>query len=399
MIPGRLLLRAIRRLILTLGIVKMESLDVLIIGGGLLGWSAAYELVRAGISATVVDRADEGQATAAGAGIIAPGTSVNSPDAFFPLGQAAVAHYPKLLAQLAEDGETTTGYETVGALFIAGNTEEAAFLPAAFDSMRKRRDEGMANIGDLRMIEIAEARQLFPPLADLPGAIHVPGAARVNGRLLRDSLRRAAEKRGAKYLQGDAMPVAENGRVTKVDVSGTSLPVGAVIIAGGAWSNTLGDQIGVRLPVYPQRGQIAHLEFPDIDTSRWPIVIGYHSHYLLTFPEHRVVAGATREQDSGYEVRLTAGGVHEVLSEALRVAPGLATARIVELRIGLRPFSPDKLPIIGRAPGLDNVYLATGHGPAGLQLGPVSSAAVVDLIRGEPPRVDLAAFGAERFGD
>ncbi|MFL5761955.1 MAG: NAD(P)/FAD-dependent oxidoreductase [Thermomicrobiales bacterium] len=375
----------------------MIASDVFVIGGGLLGWSAAYELARTGLSAMVVDRADEGQATAAGAGIIAPGTSLNSPEPFFPLAQAAVAHYSTLLAQLAEDGETTTGYDTVGALFIAANADEAAQLPSALAAMRQRRAGGMANLGDLQMIDIAQAKQLFPPLADLPGAIHVPEAARVNGRLLRDALRRAAERRGARFMPGNALPTVENGHVTTVEVDGTSFPAGAVIIAGGAWSNTLGERIGVRLPVYPQRGQIAHLEFPDVDTSRWPIVVGSHSHYLLTFPAHRVVAGATREHDSGYEVRLTAGGVHEVLSEALRVAPGLAPARIVEFRIGLRPFSPDKLPIVGRAPGLDNVYLATGHGPSGLQLGPVSAATVVDVIRGEPPRVDLAPFGAGRF--
>ncbi len=382
----------------TLGIEHMDAPDVLVIGGGLLGWSAAYELVRAGLSATVVDRADEGQATAAGAGIIAPGTSVSSPEAFFPLAKAAVEHYPNLLAQLAEDGETDTGYATVGALFVAGTAEDATQLPETLAGMKQRRDGGMANIGDVQIIDIAEAKKRFPPLADLPGVIYVPEAARVNGRLLRDSLRRAAERRGVTFIQGNANPTVEQGRVTKVEVDGQTLTPGAVIIAGGAWSNKLGERIGVSLPVYPQRGQIAHLEFPDIDTSRWPIVVGYHSHYLLTFPEHRVVAGATREHDAGYEVRLTAGGIHEVLSEALRIAPGLAPARIVEIRIGLRPFSPDNLPIIGRAPGLDNVYLATGHGPSGLQLGPVSSAAVVDLIRGETPRVDLTPFSAERFG-
>jgi D-amino-acid dehydrogenase len=376
----------------------MEAPEVVVIGGGVLGWSAAYELARAGIPATVVDRGDVGQATAAGAGIIAPGTSFKAPDTSFSLAKAAVAHYPKLLAALAEDGETETGYETVGALFIATNDEEAARLPAALAIMRERRDSGMANIGDVRMIDSAEARKRFPPLAYLPGAIHVPEASRVNGRMLRDSLRRAAERRGVKFVTGNAVPVVEKGRVTKVEVDGTSLPAGAVIIAGGAWSNALGDRLGVRLPVFPQRGQIAHLEIADADTSRWPIVVGYHSHYLLTFPQHRAVAGATREPDSGYDVRLTAGGVHEVLSEALRVAPGLATATVHEIRIGLRPFSPDQLPIIGRAPGLGNVYLATGHGPSGLQLGPVSAAAVVDLIQGKSPRVDLEAFGAGRFG-
>jgi D-amino-acid dehydrogenase len=379
------------------GIEDMHAADVVVIGGGVLGWSAAYELARAGLPTTLIDRGDEGQATAAGAGIIAPGTSFRAPDTSYALAKAAVAHYPKLLAALAEDGETNTGYEVPGALFIAANEEEAARLPATLAAMRERHERGMANLGDVQLIDGGEARRLFPPLAEFPAVIHVPEAARVNGRLLRDSLRRAAERRGVTFMRGDARPVVEHGRATAVEVDGTTLSAGAVIIAGGAWSNALAERIGVRLPVFPQRGQIAHLDIPDTDTSRWPIVLGSHSHYLLTFPPHRVVAGATRESDSGYDVRLTAGGVHEVLSEALRVAPGLASATIHEIRIGLRPFSPDQLPVIGRAPGLDNVYLATGHGPSGLQLGPVSAAAVVDLVVGKEPRVDLGPFDAERF--
>ena len=180
-------------------------------------------------------------------------------------------------------------------------------------------------------------------------------------------------------------------------VAGQELAADAVIVAGGAWSNSLGDALGVRLPVYPQRGQILHLELPGVTTTTWPVILGFHAHYLLTFPEQRVVAGATREHDSGYDDRMTAGGVHEALGEALRVAPGLAAATLHEVRIGLRPASPDNLPILGRAPGLDNVFVATGHGPSGLQLGPYSGAAAADLAQGKAVELDLEPFSAARF--
>lgn len=378
----------------------MATTDVIVIGGGLLGWSAAYRLVRDGARVTVVDRADAGQATAAGAGIIAPGTSFKYPDASFALSQAAVAYYPELLAELAADGETETGYETVGALFIAQTDDEATHLPAALRIMQDRRDQGMGNIGDVRLVDSREARTLFPPLAAFPGAIHIPAAARVNGRLIRDALRRAAEKRGAHAIHTSATLAPAGGRVTAVKIDGDTRAVDAVVIAGGAWSHALGDALGFSLPVEPQRGQILHLELPGADTSRWPIILGHHSHYLLTFPTNRVVAGATRESGSGFDVRLTAGGTHEVLSEALRVAPGLAGATIAEWRIGLRPScAADQLPILGRAPRYENLYLATGHGPSGLQLGPVSGAIVADLIAGREPRVDLTPYAAERFGE
>lgn len=371
--------------------------DIVVIGGGIVGAAAAYRLARSGVQVTLVDRNDPGQATAAGAGIIAPGTSLRPLPAFYPIAARAMAFYPELLAQLAEDGETETGYEVVGSLFVASDDQEAARLDEVQRLMEERRDQGMPGIGEVRRLDGREARELFPALADLPGALHVPGSARLDGRLMRDALLRAAEKRGATVLRGDARPVRDGERVTGVEVGGQRIAADAVIIAGGAWSNTLGEAIGLRIPVAPQRGQILHLDLPETDTSRWPIITGFHSHYMLTFPTSRVVAGATREDGSGYDYRMTAGGVHEALSEALRLAPGLAPATLREVRIGLRPASPDHLPILGAAPGLANVYLATGHGPSGLQLGAYSGTVVADLARGEAVDIDLSPFALERF--
>ncbi len=371
--------------------------DVLVIGGGIVGASAAYRLARAGVSVTLIDRADPGQATAAGAGIIAPGTTFKSPAAFYPLAFQAVAYYEDLLAQLDEDGEAETGYETVGLLHIATYEDEAARLPDLLRLMGERRAAGVRNIGDLKLIDAREARALFPALGAVAGAIYAAGAARVDGRRLRDALRRAAQRRGAHLLTGSAELARVDERTVQVKVDGQTLAAGAVVVAGGAWSGAFAEALRLRLPVYPQRGQILHLEMPGAETGRWPIIVGFHSHYLLTFPPQRVVAGATREEGADFDARLTAGGVHEVLSEALRVAPGLAGATLREMRVGLRPASPDGLPILGRAPGFDQVLLATGHGPSGLQLGPYSGALVADLLRGLPPPLDLAPFAPKRF--
>ncbi len=371
--------------------------DVIVIGGGIVGASAAYRLARHGVRVTLVDRADPGQATAAGAGIISPGTSFKPPAAFFSLAFPAVGYYEELLAQLAEDGETGTGYEVVGLLHVATSEAEAARLPDLLRLIEERRAAGVKNIGDVRQLDSREAQSLFPALGANYGAISTSGAARVDGRLLRDALRSAAQRHGARILTGSAELVRRGDHTIQVRVNDQALSADAIIIAGGAWSGAWAATLRLRLPVYPQRGQILHLEMPGVATSRWPIIVGFHSHYLLTFPTHRVVAGATREEGSGFDVRLTAGGVHEVLSEALRVAPGLAGATLRETRIGLRPASPDGLPILGRVPGFEQVFLATGHGPSGLQLGPYSGALVADLLRGSPIALDLAPFRPERF--
>jgi D-amino-acid dehydrogenase len=174
--------------------------------------------------------------------------------------------------------------------------------------LRERQTAGLATIGDVARLDSAEARALFAALGSVEGAIHASGAARVDGRLLRDALRRAAERHGARVLVGSvALPAAGDGGVY-VTLDGQAVEAGAVILAGGAWSRALAESLGVQLPVYPQRGQILHLTLPGADTSRWPVVLCFHSHYLLTFPPNRVVAGAPREDAAGLDARLTAGG-------------------------------------------------------------------------------------------
>jgi len=371
--------------------------DVVVIGGGVVGAGAAYRLAREGVSVTLVDRADDGQATAAGAGIISPGTSYKPPAAFFPLAFKSVDYYETLLAELAEDGVPDTGYEVTGLLHVAVSDQEAARLPELFALFSDRLAAGVRNIGEVRLISGDEAQQLFPALGPVVRAIYTSGAARLDGRRLRDALVAGAASHGARVVRGSASLRMEHGRAEAVEVNGERIASGAVVLAGGAWSPELVTALPVRLSVYPQRGQIAHLELPQAHTSSWPVVVGFHSHYMLTFPENRVVAGATREDASGFDYRLTAGGVHETLSEALRIAPGLASATVREIRIGLRPASPDGLPILGKLPEIENVYAATGHGASGLQLGPYSGALVAALIQRRRVDLDVTPYLPDRF--
>jgi D-amino-acid dehydrogenase len=172
--------------------------DVIVIGGGIVGASAAYHLARAGVRTTLIDQARPGQATAAGAGIISPGTTYNSPTAYFPLAFQAVAYYENLLALLAEDGQTSTSYETVGLLHVATSQEEAERLPILLCLFEERRAAGVKNIGELHLLTGQEARALFPALGNIHGAIYSADSARLNGRLMRDALRAAAQLRGVR---------------------------------------------------------------------------------------------------------------------------------------------------------------------------------------------------------
>lgn len=367
-----------------------------VIGGGVVGASAAYHLAKTGAAVTLVDRHDTGQATAAGAGIIAPGTSMRPLPAFYPFAADAVRYYPELIDALADDGAPGTGYEVVGELFLAFGDDELARLDEVQRVMEERRAQGMPNLGEIARIAPGEARRRFPALGDIAGAIEVPEAARVDGGHLRDALLAGARKHGAEVRVGSAVPVHAAGRIGAVAVGDDQIPCAALVLAGGAWSDALTETLGISVPVAPQRGQIAHLTMAGQDTSRWPILGGFGDQYILTFGPDRVVTGATRETGSGYDVRMTAGGLHSVLGEALRVAPGLKDATLHEVRIGLRPLSADGLPFIGRLPGHANVIVATGHGPSGLQLGPYSGLLAARLAMDQRITTDLTPFAVDR---
>ncbi len=376
------------------------SYDTIVIGGGIVGMSAAYHLVSAGARTLLVDRMDKGRATDAGAGILSPATNTRDPDPWQRLASLAVEYYPGLIENLTAEQAGETGFAVCGMMIVAVSDDELEPFDIARRRIFNRRSRrGEPSAEDLYEISSEEARSRFPALADVQGAIYYREAARVDGRLLTGALRRAAEARGLTIQQaGVEGLLMDNDTVTGVVTDAGSISAAGVVIAGGAWSHAFGLQLGVRIPVEPQRGQIIHLGLPaGADTSSWTIVSAVRGHYMVPWPDNRVVVGATRETGSGFDARATAAGVREVLGEALRVAPGLAAAEIREIRVGLRPYTQDLLPVLGPVPGKRNVYVATGHGPTGLQLGPYSGKLIADLIMGRGLPIELDAYRITRF--
>ena len=230
------------------------------------------------------------------------------------------------------------------------------------------------------------------------GAIHCPRGARVDGRLLAAALLQAAGQRGLEVRHAAIEGlVVERGAIAGIRSAGERIACGHAVVAAGAWSKELGRRLGIDIPVEPQRGQIVHLGLPGVDTSSWPIVLAFRGHYMVPWADGRVMVGATRETGSGFRPDTTAAGVMQVLAEALRVAPGLADATIREIRVGLRPASRDGLPILGSAPGIAGLWLATGHGSIGLQLGPYSGRVVADMIAGGEAAPEIGSFSIARF--
>jgi D-amino-acid dehydrogenase len=363
-------------------------MKIVVIGAGIVGSSTAYHLVKKGVEVVLIDKFHKGQATAAGAGIVCPWiTRVENPE-WYTLAREGAIYYPTLVSSLQEDGESNLSYSQVGAFAVSNNEEE---LQTIEQKARARKAETPA-VGEVSRLSPEQARKLFPPLNESLSAVHVTGAARVDGRLLRDALQKAAEKHGAVRLSGNATLELVNDKVIGVNINGELVTADSVIFTSGAWTAELLSPLGIEVPIKPQRGQIAHLILPNEDTSKWPVVLPQGSHYIVAFDDSRVVVGATRETDSGFDYRLTAAGVKEVLDEAIAVAPGLADSTLQEVRIGFRPMGPDILPLIGSIPTIDGVIIATGLGASGLTMGPYVGCIAANLALGHELDLDLTPY-------
>jgi len=360
----------------------------IIIGSGILGASTAYHLAKSGVEVTVIDRQDTGQATDAAAGIICPWLSQRRNKAWYTLAKGGAAYYTSLIQQLEEDGENETGYRRVGAVSLHTDVVK---LEKMKDRAVKRRDDA-PEIGAIRQLNSSETSKLFPPLSQEYESIQISGAARVNGRALRNALVSAAKKHGAVFVHGSATLIAVHNVVTGVQVEDRQFLADKVIITAGAWAAELVEPLGIHLQVSAQKAQIVHLQLENIQTTEWPVVMPPTDQYILAFDDGKVVIGATHEDDKQFDMHVTAGGVHEVLGKALAVAPGLADSTFTEVRVGYRPFTPGFLPIIGEVPGAKGLLLANGLGASGLTVGPYLGKQLAKLAMGGQVEIDLDLY-------
>ena len=341
---------------------------IIVIGAGILGASTAYRLAKLGAEVQVIDRQDPGQATQAAAGIICPWVSQRRNRTWYRLALAGARFYPELIRELEAEGETRTGYARVGALSL--HTERNK-LDKLEERAGQRKPEA-PEMGEIIRLDEPSTQAAFPPLTEGYESVKKSGAARVDGRELRDALLRSAVNHGARLAYGNAELVAEAGRMSGVKVGADTYGADKVIICAGAWAAQLLAPVGIRLGVSYQKAQIIHLQLPHTrDTGSWPVVMPPSTQYILAFEDGRIVIGATHENDpDGYDTRVTAGGMQEVLNKALEVAGALEGAELLEVRVGFRPFTPGFLPVLGSVPGWDGLLLGNGLGSSGLTAGP-----------------------------
>lgn len=361
--------------------------DVLVVGGGVVGCAAAWFLAREGVSVTLLERDDvAAEASGAAAGMLLPYGEADREGPFLDWAERSLALFPELCAELRERSGVDPEFEPSGALHVAVDAAEAEALRG-----RAARFSGRG----LEWLAPREARDLEPPLsARLHGALFSPREAHVRSALLAQAYAAAARTIGARIERGVACQGLrrQGGRTRGVDSSDGPREAGAVLLCAGVWTPALAP---FALPVEPVRGQILSL-----DNGQPPLrhlVVGGDA-YLVPKRDGRVVVGATEER-VGFDRRVTAAGVASLLAAAPRLVPGLADSAFRSAWAGLRPCTPDRLPLIGPVPGDPGLLVAAGHHRNGVLLSPLTGRLVADLVLGKPPPAGAAAFRPGRFVD
>jgi glycine oxidase len=364
-------------------VTEKRSFDVVIVGGGVIGLSCAWRLAQRGARVAVVERGEPGcGATRVAAGMLAPvgELSFGEPE-LLELTLAAARLYPEFVAELEEASGESTGYEQLGALHVALDRDEAAQLRRVHDLQRSLELEA-------EWLPPRKCRDLEPGLTpSFHGGVFAPGEAAVDPRALTRALVGAAQAEGVEVLTGTKVSeaifegeglvgvrtraVAERGREDE-------LRAGSIVLAAGAWSGAvewLPEE--ARPPVRPVKGQVLELRRRDGEPPARHILASERV-YLVPRSDGRLIVGATVEE-MGFDTAVTAGGVHELLREAYRLLPDVAEMELLDTITGLRPGTPDNLPLVG--PGaIDGLVLATGHFRNGILLAPLAAQTVADLL-------------------
>jgi glycine oxidase len=372
---------------------ERRTFDAVVVGGGVIGLACAWRAARRGLSVGVFERDAPGAgASGVAAGMLAPvGEATWGEEAFLALALRSHSLWPRFAADLAADSGRELGYLATGALHVAFDRDEAEGLERRFELMR-RLDL------DAQWLRPSECRRLEPGLGTgVAGGVSAAHEAAVDPRLLVEALRAAAEEAGAIVQSATAVEevIVAGGRATGVrTATGEEHRAEAVVIAAGAWTSDLLEPEQAP-PVRPVKGQIATLGGSPADPVCERIIVTERV-YVVPRGDGRLVVGATVEE-LGFDTRVTAGGVYELLREAYRALPEVAELELVEVTAGLRPGTPDNAPLIGPV-GLDGLVLACGHYRNGLLLAPVTAEAVTATLAGEEVAAELGAADPGRFG-
>jgi glycine oxidase len=374
-----------------------KSPDVIVVGAGIIGMSIAWRAVKRGMSVLLLERGTCGAGTSSvAAGMLAPVAEAEFGEGgrrLVELGLASAARWPGFAEELEQASGVPVGFLKAGTMLVAADADEAAALER---ELALRHSLGL----EVQALLPSEAREREPALAPvIRAALEAPADHSVDPRLALKALEAACRAGGVEVreqvtVERLALSSAERVQGVVLD-GGEELRAGCVVLAAGPWSESIGAvPERARVPVRPVRGQILRLR----DRSGAGLlsrVLRFDGGYLVPRADGAYVLGATVEE-RGYELAPTAGGVYELLRDAHEILPGISELEIEELSVGLRPGTPDNVPLIGSS-GVDGLVWATGHYRNGILLAPLTADIVAGLLADEEPDPLLELCRPSRF--
>ena len=366
----------------------MNSHDVIIIGGGIIGLSLAHKLAAENERVLVLDRQQPGlEASWAAAGMLSPAPETAEDAALVPLAKKSIALYPDFISAIEQSSGMAANFRRDGALEL--------FFGSAAEADRDRivaahRTHDL----DTQAISLAEARAIEPSLTNSEfSAAWLPRECSVEPRALTGAVLQAARKCGADIRANIEVRdlLVEGSRCSGVESQAEKFTAKHVILAAGCFSSGIGAAARIA-PTRPIRGQMVSLR------AARPIpnhVIRSHKGYVVPRGNGLLVAGSTIE-NAGFEKGVTAAGIAGILSAAIELIPELANAAIEETWSGLRPDTPDHLPLIGPTE-IEGLWLATGHYRNGILLAPATAQIMGNWILKGKPEFNLEAYSPHRF--
>jgi len=374
----------------------VSSFDVAIIGGGVIGCSIALELAAEKLNVVVLDRDEPAQgASWAAAGMLSPGP--DSPESLLlvPFAKESLRLYPGFIAALEEASGLSTGFARGGTL--------APFFEPDGESQRDLMVAEYRRMGiPIEPIPLEAARELESGLGPAARALAwLPDEATVDPRLLMAALLIAISQRCVEIRSGYTVTsvLCESDRCTGVMAGGKRISAKTVVVAAGCYSATItkGNApediwLARYAPTHPVRGQMVALRSTQLHLRR---VLRSERGYVVPRPDGRIVAGSTLE-DVGFENHVTPAGMLKILDAALELVPALANAEVKETWSGLRPGTPDHLPILGPT-DIEGLFIATGHYRNGILLAPATAKLLRDCILRGKIASDTEVFSPLRF--
>ena len=381
--------------------ITTSTSRVVIVGGGIIGCVTAYYLTQAGLSDVIIVERDGIASGASGysAGILTPYSGSNDPG-LLALSAASL----ELHAQLAEELPDVTG--------IDHGYELRPYLRCAFGEpgyrdarqfMEDRISEGL----HAEWLSGDEAREVCDWLSDeVTGACATSIEPSVDSKLLTQSLLNAAQLAGVEVRKGTASGLSgSDHKPNAIKLSdGSTVEADAIVLAMGPWTNTAGIWLGYEVPVVPQKGELLYMHMPaneagDIDQGKPSVAMHNMDDGGVILPRRlsRTVLGATKEDGRGYDRETSEYARDFILPRVQRLTDRISKDLVTHHTACLRPMPADGKPYIGKAPGWDNVYIASGHWSEGIHYAPFTGKAINDLITTGSTATDISAISAARL--